>query len=57
MRIIWSVSLTALFAITLAGCSGGPVTEQSPAGVEDRQPTAAGAQTQPVKPGQVSSVT
>jgi peptidoglycan-associated lipoprotein len=56
MRIIWIVSLTALFAVTLAGCSGGPVTEQSPAGVEDRQPTAAGAQAQPVKPGQVSSV-
>jgi len=37
----------------LAACSGGPVTEQSPAGVEERQP---GAQTQPVKPGAVARV-
>jgi len=41
----------------LAGCSGGPVNEQSPAGVEDRQPgTQPGAQTQPVKPGSVARV-
>jgi peptidoglycan-associated lipoprotein len=50
------VSFAALIALTLVACSGGPVTEQSPAGVEDRQPAAAGAQTQPVKPGQVSTV-
>ena len=41
----------------LAACSGGPVNEQSPAGVEERQPGAqSGAQTQPVKPGAVARV-
>ena len=41
----------------LAACSGGPVDEQSPAGVEERQPAAQpGAQTQPVKPGGVARV-
>jgi len=40
----------------LAACSGGPVNEQSPAGVEERQPGAGGAQTQPVKPGGVARV-
>jgi peptidoglycan-associated lipoprotein len=41
----------------LAACSGGPVTEQEPASVEDRQPGAQpGAQTQPVKPGGVARV-
>ncbi len=39
----------------LAACAGGPVDEQSPAGVEERQPGAQpGAQTQPVKPGGVT---
>ena len=41
----------------LAACSGGPVSEQSPAGVEDRQPGAqSGAQAQPVKPEGVARV-
>ena len=40
----------------LASCSGGPVSEQEPAGVEERQPAQPGAQTQPVKPGSVARV-
>jgi peptidoglycan-associated lipoprotein len=41
----------------LAACSGGPVDEQTPAGVEERQPGAQpGAQTQPVQPGGVARV-
>jgi peptidoglycan-associated lipoprotein len=40
----------------LSACSGGPVNEQSPAGVEERQPGAPGAQTQPVNPGSVARV-
>ncbi len=41
----------------LAACAGGPVDEQSPAGVEERQPgVQPGAQTQPVKPGGVARV-
>jgi len=32
MRSVWA----ALFSATLAACSGAPVTEQDPAGVEDR---------------------
>ena len=41
----------------LAACSGGPVDEQSPAGVEERQPVAQpGAQSQPLKPGGVARV-
>ena len=52
MRAVWIVTFTAI----LAACSGGPVSEQSPAGVEDRQPGAAGAQSQGVKPGDVARV-
>ena len=54
MRAIW----IALFSAGLAACSGGPVSEQSPAGVEERKPSDAqsGAQTQPVKPGAVARV-
>ena len=41
----------------LAACAGGPVTEQEPAGVEERQPGAQpGAQAQPVKPSGVARV-
>jgi peptidoglycan-associated lipoprotein len=40
----------------LAACSGGPVNEQAPAGVEERQPSQPTAQTQPVKPGAVARV-
>ena len=41
----------------LAACSGGPVSEEEPAGVEERQPAAKpGAQAQPVKPGAVARV-
>ncbi len=52
MRAAWIV----LFTTMLAACSGGPVSEQNPAGVEDRQPSATGAQTQGVKPGDVARV-
>jgi peptidoglycan-associated lipoprotein len=47
-----------VLAALLAACSGGPVSEQDPASVEDRQPSAAkpGAQPQPVKPGAVARV-
>ncbi|HLX81268.1 MAG TPA: peptidoglycan-associated lipoprotein Pal [Burkholderiales bacterium] len=50
------VFLAALASLAVAACSGGPVTEQPPAGVEDRKPTETGAQAQGVKPGQVSTV-
>jgi peptidoglycan-associated lipoprotein len=62
MRTAWLVSFSTrvavmLAAVMLASCSGGPVSEQSPAGVEERQPGAQpGAQTQPVKPGGVARV-
>ena len=52
MRAIWIV----LFSAGLAACSGAPTTEQDPAGVEERKPTDASAQSQPVKPGQVATV-
>jgi len=46
-----------LAAVMLASCSGGPVSEQDPAGVEERAAGAVpGAQTQPVKPGSVARV-
>ncbi|HUO88733.1 MAG TPA: peptidoglycan-associated lipoprotein Pal [Rhizomicrobium sp.] len=49
--------LTLVLGTMLAACSGGPVNEQEPAGVEERQPGATpGAQTQPVKPGAVTRV-
>jgi peptidoglycan-associated lipoprotein len=49
--------LGLVLGVMLAACSGGPVNEQSPAGVEERQPgEQAGAQTQPVKPGAVARV-
>ncbi|MEK6243245.1 MAG: OmpA family protein [Pseudomonadota bacterium] len=62
MRTAWLVSFSThgavmLAAVMLAACSGGPVSEQSPAGVEERQPGAqTGAQTQPIKPGSVARV-
>jgi peptidoglycan-associated lipoprotein len=41
----------------LASCGGGPVSEQSPAGVEERTPgSAAGSTTKPVPQGQVAKV-
>lgn len=55
MRAIWTVVLTA----ALAACTSTPDKEQEPAGVEERQPGAAGqpgAQTQPVTPGGVARV-
>lgn len=55
MRAIW----IALCSAGLAACSGGPVTEQSPAGVEERKPSETqpqSAQSQPVKPGSVARV-
>ena len=44
MNSIRIAGLAIVLAATLASCSGGPVNEQSPAGVEDRTAT-------PVKPG------
>ena len=60
MRTHWLVSSStraaALLAlVTLAACGGGPVSEQSPAGVEERTP-AAGSTTKPVPQGQVAKV-
>ena len=52
MRALWIVS----FSAALAACSAAPTSEQSPAGVEDRPPGAAGAQSQPVPDRQVSKV-
>lgn len=53
MRAIW----IALFSAGLAACSGGPVSEQSAADVEERKPSdTQSAQTQPVKPGSVARV-
>jgi peptidoglycan-associated lipoprotein len=51
-------SIIAAIALILAACSSAPTQEQSPAGVEERQPGAAqpGPTTQPVKPGQVARV-
>ena len=57
MRTARIACLTLALGTMLAACSGGPVSEQSPAGVEERQPGAQpGAQTQPVKPGAVARV-
>ena len=58
MRAIWIAVLGAGLA-GLAGCSGGPVSEQSAADVEERKPSDAqsqSAQSQPVKPGAVARV-
>jgi len=55
MRATWIVVLAA----ALAACTSTPDKEQEPAGVEERQPSAAGqpgAQTQPVAPGGVARV-
>ena len=57
MHTIRIAGLGLALGAMLAACSGGPVDEQSPAGVEERPPAAqAGAQTQPVKPGGVARV-
>ena len=57
MRTRWIALLAVLAAAGLAACSGGPVSEQTPAGVEDRAPSAVqGATSQGVKPGQVATV-
>lgn len=52
--------IAAALAAALVGCSSTPEQEQSPAGVEERQPGAAapepGAKPQPVKPGAVARV-
>jgi len=57
METVRIACLALALGAMLAACSGGPVSEQEPAGVEDRQPGAApGAQAQPVKPGSVARV-
>lgn len=59
MRAAWIVS----FVVFLAACSNDPAREQSPAGVEDRNPSAVTrtepqqVSSQPVKPMVVSSAT
>ena len=57
MHTLRIAGLGLVLGAMLAACSGGPVSEQSPAGVEERQPGAQpGAQTQPVQPGSVARV-
>ena len=56
MRALRIASVSFAFGTMLAACSGGPVSEQSPAGVEERQPSAPAARTQPVAPGTVARV-
>jgi peptidoglycan-associated lipoprotein len=58
MQTVRTAGLALALGAMLAACSGGPVSEQDPAGVEERQPgaTAPGARTQPVKPGGVARV-
>ena len=59
MRTTWLVSFSAFVTITLSACSGGPVSEQDPAGVEERTPSAkagGGTTTNPVQQGQVAKV-
>ena len=56
MHAIRIASLGLALGAMLASCSGGPVSEQEPVGVEERQPGAPGAQTQPLKPGGVARV-
>ena len=55
MRKTWLVSFSTLGALLLAACSGGPVSEQPAAGVEERTPSAA-QQTPTTKPVQQSQV-
>ncbi len=52
MRAVW----TAILIAALAACASDPAREQAPAGVEERQPGKPGAQTQPLKPGDVARV-
>lgn len=57
MHALRNASLGLVLGAMLAACSGGPVNEQEPAGVEERQPGAQpGAQTKPVAPGGVARV-
>ncbi len=56
MHALRIASLGLALGAMLAGCSGGPVSEQSPAGVEERQPSQPAAQPQPVKPPSVARV-
>ena len=55
MRKTWLVSFSTLVALMLAACSGGPVSEQPAAGVEERTPST-GQQTPTTKPVQQSQV-
>jgi peptidoglycan-associated lipoprotein len=58
MRKTWLVSFSTLAALMLSACSGGPVSEQPAAGVEDRTPTTAqqSTTTNPVQQSQVTRV-
>ena len=58
MRTSWIAILAFFAAIGLTACSGGPVSEQTPAGVEDRTASTAqpGATSQGVKQDQVAKV-
>jgi len=55
--VFLSARAVALLAFAmLASCGGGPVSEQSPAGVEERTPGTAGSTTKPVQQDQVAKV-
>jgi peptidoglycan-associated lipoprotein len=60
MSSVRLVSSSMLFSFMLAACSGGPVSEQDPASVEDRTPSStqagSGTTTVPVRPPQVATV-
>ena len=58
MHRIWLASLSTFAVVTLAACSGGPVSEQPAAGVEERTPSSAqqSASTKPVDQSQVARV-
>ena len=59
MRTDRLVLSSILFSLALAACSGGPVSEQDAASVEERAPSAAqagGATAKPVPQGQVAKV-
>ena len=64
MHKTWLVSFSSrgavmLAAAMLASCSGGPVSEQDPASVEERTPSSAqtgGTTTKPLQQGQVAKV-
>ena len=53
---LWIASIASALSLLLAGCASTPDAEQSPAGVEERKPGAAGPQTQGIRPPGVGQV-